>query len=173
MAMITLEVLFFGKADIYINGSIQAFDYAKQKALLLMLLESGSFLRSELASTLWGDKEKSVALQNLRNALASLKKILPAGMLKTTRTHIALSESCRILSDLSNLKDDTPEDPMGSPENLFLENPILNNCPSFDVWVEGRQLYYQNQRIMAGGKKGRGFHGNQRSAGNKSEPSSL
>lgn len=153
MAMITLEVLFFGKADIYINGSIQAFDYAKQKALLLMLLESGSFLRSELASTLWGDKEKSVALQNLRNALASLKKILPAGMLKTTRTHIALSESCRILSDLSNLKDDTPEDPMGSPENLFLENPILNNCPSFDVWVEGRQLYYQNQRIMAGGKK--------------------
>ena len=74
MAMITFEALFFEKADIYINGNIQAFDYAKQKALLLMLLESGSFLRSELARTLWGDKEKSVALQNLRNALASLKK---------------------------------------------------------------------------------------------------
>ena len=171
MAMITFEALFFEKADIYINGNIQAFDYAKQKALLLMLLESGSFLRSELARTLWGDKEKSVALQNLRNALASLKKILPAGSLKITRTHIALSECCRILSDLSNLKDDSPEDPLGLSENLFLENPILTHCPSFDAWVEGRQRYYQNQRIMVRGKKEENFtKSNDLQKANRSHP---
>lgn len=160
MTPIYIEVDYCGNAEIRINGDIQTFRYAKLKALLLILLESGSFSRLEMAVTLWGDKEKNVALQNLRNALVTLKKILPDSFLKITRTHIALSEHCHILSDLSNLGEDFSESGLDLSENPFLETPILANCPPFEAWIEDRQRHYQNQQILAMERKERNAAGN-------------
>jgi len=78
-SMTHLSLSFFGSAKIEVDGKTAVgFDYAKMQALLAYLvMESGkAHQREEIAELLWPGKPEKTARNNLRQALAKLRRAI-------------------------------------------------------------------------------------------------
>src|SRR5436190_1959377 len=97
MITLPLTICLFGPLHVFIQGEPmpRVRTRSVEWLLALLVLRSGRQVsRSWLAGTLWPDSEETQALQNLRNALLSLRKALgsEAGRIYSpTRDTLALN----------------------------------------------------------------------------------
>src|SRR5512143_2633111 len=73
----TFDIHLLGTFDIRVAGNALKFPYEKPKLLCAYLItEGGPLSRSHLAERLWPDRSTHHARQNLRQAIATLKRLL-------------------------------------------------------------------------------------------------
>ncbi len=145
-----LEVLFFGEGRVLLDGSPLAFPYAKAKLLLFVLLETRKATRGQLCAWIW-EEFPATARQNLRNALAALRHLLPEGCLVADRKTVRIDERCRISSDLDLLKDGADE--LDASSVAGLSAPFLDGLFPAGIqctWIEERRSHYRQklQRLL-------------------------
>jgi predicted ATPase len=130
-----IRAVFMGEGQIFLNGEPLAFPYMKVKLLLFMLLEARGATRGQLCAWLW-EEYPATARQNLRNALAALRRLLPEGCLAADRLTVRIDERCRVVSDL----DGPAKDAFAAP---FLDGLIRAGVQC--GWVEERREHYRKK----------------------------
>ena len=101
---------------------------------------------------LWGDRDGGSSLKNLRNALSSLRGLLPIFI--ADRNYVTLNQDFSFVSDLNQLQ--TPE--MWDVQNLdtlcqpYLNLAELDNWGGFSSWLSEKRALYHNC-LIAGMKR--------------------
>jgi DNA-binding SARP family transcriptional activator len=135
----TIKVSFFGRGEVFVDGEPLSFPYSKARSLFFALVESRRWSRNALREAIWGNEP--TAGQNMRNALSTLRRILPPGFIEADRLMVRVSASYQLETDL-----DRPDNPgatgadgssRSSSLRLFLDDPTMDGA-----WVEERREFY-------------------------------
>ncbi len=112
-----LEICLFGGLRIALNG-VPITDFMSQKvpALLAYLaLNPGPQRRDDLAALLWGELPDADARNNLRQAIANLRKLLEPH-LRVTRETVELKPGAALFLDVAAFERGIHPQPVPSPE---------------------------------------------------------
>ncbi|MDL2298639.1 AAA family ATPase [Synergistaceae bacterium OttesenSCG-928-D05] len=139
-----IEVFFFDGGDVFIDDLPVRFPYLKAKLLLLLLLETQKPVsRKKLCDTIWSE-EPETAGQNLRNALSSLRKILPPDFISASRENVRIDGNFKIYRDLDEL-----DAKKITEENIErLSKPFLGKLRisgEAGLWAEDRARHYKRK----------------------------
>lgn len=103
--------------------------------------------REQLAFLLWGERDASYGLKNLRNALSSLRSVLPIFI--ADRHYVTLNQNFSFLSDLNQLQ--TPEtwdlDHLDALCEPYLNVIELDRWVGFSAWLSEKRALYQHHLI--------------------------
>ncbi|MBM4459670.1 MAG: hypothetical protein FJ011_18230 [Chloroflexi bacterium] len=159
-----LEIHLFGGLRITLNGVPQT-DFMSQKvpALLAYLaLNAGPQRRDDLAALLWGELPDSDARNNLRQALANLRRALDAHLHITRETAELRPDTVRLL-DVSVFEDglrlpaDLPpavrcarlEDAAALYRGDFLTGFFVRDAPAFEEWMLAQRARFRELALHA------------------------
>jgi tetratricopeptide (TPR) repeat protein len=158
-----IEVFFMGCGKVYKDGVPLDFPYLKARLLFFVLAETHAADRDELCRLLWNESPWT-ARQNLRNALSSLRRLLPEDFLIADRKSVRLAHpldgdpaafSFRV--DLEEMDENTLD-----PSNIRrLSLPFLDGAETAEAgkadkkgerlreWIQGRRAYYHKKLYNA------------------------
>ena len=144
-----VDVCFFGKPKVSIDGIPIEMEQKKPQALLLYILFNGSATRDELAELLWCDYAPEKARSNLRNSLYKLKMIVGEDVL-TTKGHsfVSVSENITLRRDIDLFITENSRDQLLSLTSyIFLEHFYVKNCPEFERWIGSMRTAYEKLMV--------------------------
>ncbi len=159
-----LEIRLFGGLRISLDhAAVPAFMSAKVPALLAYLAVTGRpQRRDDLAALLWGELPDADARNNLRQALANLRRSLDAHLL-ITRDDVALNPAAPCTLDVSAFEqalrsehDLAPElhaarlgDAMALYAGDFLAGFFVRDAPAFEEWMLSQRARYRELALHA------------------------
>ena len=154
---LSLQFSFLGSPTIEQNGElVNNFPTVKAKALLLLLAaehiihQNDQIPKEKIVDLLWHGMPLSSALQNLRQTIYQIRKILSqdnaGNCLISNRKHLSLNSDLNITSDLGDWYQKPPNlESIKTIENLhpylqqrngvFLEHFSISGSPPFDEWI--------------------------------------
>ena len=155
-----LRIALLGKLEFTLNNTpLTGFITSKVPALLAYLILNGRVLaRERLAEMFWGEMPDTVARNNLRQALANLRHLLPDHII-TTREAVALDQAQPLWLDVHEFEGqlrlaaaqpdaDARAQLLRQAVSLyrgdFLEGFHVREAPDFDEW-----LTWQRERLRA------------------------
>jgi DNA-binding SARP family transcriptional activator/predicted ATPase len=154
-----LEIRLFGGLRIALDG-VPLTDFMSQKvpALLAYLaLNPGPQRRDDLAALLWGELPDADARNNLRQALANLRRALDAH-LRITRETVELSPDAYFL-DVTAFEDglrrlaEPRNQPLEAATALyrgdFLAGFFVRDAPAFEEWMLAQRARYRELALHA------------------------
>lgn len=145
-----LSVQLLGPPRLEVAGQQLRLSYAKAEALLIYLAATGQpQLRAALADLLWGDSPQKQARNSLRSALYTLRRALPADLLRVQRAAIALNPA-GFTTDAAAFEQaiESPADTAALAESLrlwrgpFLADVSLPDAPNFESWLQTERVRY-------------------------------
>lgn len=143
----TIEIRFFGKPHVKIDGIKQDFTLKKSEAVIYFLALEGAVSRKKLAALFWGDKDEESAGSSLRNALSRLRGQFPDEFITSDRQEAALGE---YESDFKSINDIT--DISRPIDNRFLETFMkdfeLTDAAEFSNWLSETRERTRNNVIQ-------------------------
>lgn len=139
-----MQVFFFDEGNVTLNDTEILFPYMKARLLFLMLLEARKpIARRILCKTIWSE-EPERAKQNLRNALSTIRKILPMDSVSANREAVWIDNVSEIESDLDLLDagklNETNVEHLARP---FLGQ--LHTSEEATFWITDRQNHYRKK----------------------------
>jgi len=158
----TIDIHLLGTFDIRLAGNALKFPYEKPKLLCAYLItEGGPLSRSHLAERLWPDRSTHHARQNLRQAIATLKRLFGTTfdeLFTLTRHSVEFIGHGRCTVDIELLKDTAQTSSNSviaawqSPISYFYPGPFcqgmnIGDCQEFDEWLQARRLEFQSLAI--------------------------
>ncbi len=159
-----LDIRLFGGLRIALDGEpVSAFMSQKVPALLAFLAVSGrAQRRDDLAALLWGEMPDADARNNLRQALANLRKLLDP-CLTITRETVELNAEPPVFLDTTAFETALALPPGLPVENRaaaltaaaalytgdFLAGFFVREAPAFEEWMLGQRARYREQALLA------------------------
>lgn len=139
-----VEIRTLGKLQIRLDGAeIPGLKRRKEQALLVYLTcQPGvNFAREHLQGLLWGESAPAQAANSLRQALSSLRKLLPPDSLLTDGTTVGWNPDGQTAVDVLALTD-APE----KGTEPFLPGFVVRNAPLWEEWLEAER---ERLRLLA------------------------
>ncbi len=159
-----LDIRLFGGLRIALDGEpVSAFMSQKVPALLAYLAVSGrAQRRDDLAALLWGEMPDADARNNLRQALANLRKLLEP-CLTITRETVELNDRPPVFLDTTAFEAALALPPGLPAEDRaaaltaaaalytgdFLAGFFVREAPAFEEWMLGQRARYREQALLA------------------------
>jgi len=136
----------------YLGKEVTALRAVKARALLYYLTteyyldRQTVFSKEKLADLLWTGMPISSALQNLRQTLYRIRKVMPPQdqalyFLQSNRQQINLNTEAGLASDLfwvypNDTNNAVIEEALIRPEPTFLDHFFIPDAPAFDEWID-------------------------------------
>ena len=139
-----IEIRTLGKLQILLDGAeVPGLKRRKEQALLVYLAcQPGvRFSREHLQGLLWGESAKKQAANSLRQALSTLRKLLPPDAIQTEGATIAWNAEVPVVVDIHRLTE-TPE----SYTEPFLHGFVVRKSPLWEEWLEAER---ERLRLLA------------------------
>lgn len=159
-----LEIRLFGGLHVLVDGApVNAFMSAKVPALLAYLAVTGrGQRRDDLAALLWGELPDADARNNLRQALANLRRSLEP-YLRITRDEVALDPAAHCFLDVAAFEAQLHPDPALPAEERaapleaaaalytgdFLAGFFVRDAPAFEEWMLAQRARYRELALHA------------------------
>lgn len=150
-----IQVNFFGRTEIYIDGKNLQIQQRKIKALFLYLLFNVSCTRDELSAMFWCDCSDEDAKRNLRNAIYKLKNMIGNDVLTMVgNTYIQLNTEVKLFKDIDFFITESSETELLALRGFsFLDGFFVKNCEEFEKWVLSIRGIYEKmflERLVTG-----------------------
>jgi DNA-binding SARP family transcriptional activator/predicted ATPase/Tfp pilus assembly protein PilF len=157
-----LELALLGQADVHLDGEpVTGFGASKAEALLFYLAVTGlPHSRSALAGMLWRDMPESDALMNLRQVLASLRRLV-GPHLHITRQTVRFRRDHPYWLDVEDFETGVtgPTDKETAVEGMkaavalyrgdFLAGFYVRDAPAFEEWMLSQRARLRSAALEA------------------------
>jgi DNA-binding SARP family transcriptional activator/predicted ATPase len=154
-----LEIRLFGGLRIALDG-VPLTDFMSQKvpALLAYLaLNPGPQRRDDLAALLWGELPDADARNNLRQAIANLRRALDAHLLITRETVELRPDACFL--DVAAFESELRQPAASQSQRLetattryrgdFLAGFFVRDAPTFEEWMLAQRARFREMALHA------------------------
>lgn len=144
-----IQVCFFGKPQILINGEKIQIQQKKILALFLYILFNVNCTRDELSTMFWCDYSEEDAKRNLRNSIYKLKNIIGEDILTMVgNSYIQLNSNLKVKKDIDLFITEGSDDELLTLHGFsFLEQFYVNNCNEFENWVNSIRGIYEKMAL--------------------------
>lgn len=140
--MAFIEVYLLQHPRIVCGGELIHFSYKKMEAMLYYLFVEREAERSAVVELLWGDSDASLAYQNLRHALYTLRRQLGCNLvLSEPKSRLRINTEQDIYCDLWDFVDGGNLTVYTGP---FLQDFTIRGAKPFDEWKEMQLVHLQS-----------------------------
>ena len=140
----TVTVKYFGSPQVWLNGDLLTFSFAKINALIYYLVIEQRVSRDEIASLLWPEKDEKNAKKNLRNTIYQANKVVGKDFIYSPNNKIIELNSDYIIEYDAQVFEDDPVNAIDVYEAEFLKGFYLKDSEAFDAWLTEMRLHYGN-----------------------------
>lgn len=140
----SLKVKLFGNPEIYLDGQLITFPFAKINALFFYLLINKNVSRDEIAGMLWPNKPEASAKKNLRNTIYQANKTLnDEYIISLSNQILSLNSELEIELDVEKFMNSQTQFDEYSGE--FLKGFYVKDSESYDLWMTKMRSYYEKR----------------------------
>lgn len=143
-----LHFKLFGHPEIYLDGNVLNFSFAKVNALLYYLAVNKTGTRDEISGLLWPDKTDKSAKKNLRNTIYQANKAIGMECIETPNNKVlVLSDKMKITSDVDCFMSKKTND-LNAYVDVFLKGFYIKDSEEFDFWLVKMRSFYEKKFVQ-------------------------